>query len=483
MSDEFPPPLLSDSDWARLSPDGQVAILSVVDMVHALSAEVTQLRSQVKDLQARLQQTSQNSSKPPSSDPPSAPPRPQKTPRGRPRGGQPGHPGHDRPLAPEEQVDTIVPLYPAKCSTCFAHFPATLPDVAPVVRTQVWDLPARLIHVTEYQQHTVACPCCGQVQQAAAPANLPPGVFGPGVVALTALLRRYRMSDREIVDCWQTVFGMPISLGSVVRQCQRVSAALEPLDRAIRDYVQQQPAVNVDETRWREQNRGAWLWTATTPHATSFRIDPARSRTAFEALVPPTYTGVVSSDRYSAYHHLPNQRRQLCWAHLIRDLRACLTRTETARCWAQAILDQVRALFGYWEWYRLTLIDQIHLQIQLAPVKAAVADHLRLATLDDPDAETLRKDLLAHWDALWTFLRVEGVEPTNNAAERAIRPAVMWRKLSFGTQSADGSRFVERLLSVVATCRQVGRPVFAVLRAALQASWENRIPPNLFATP
>jgi transposase len=140
-------------------------------------------------------------------------------------------------------------------------------------------------------------------------------------------------------------------------------------------------------------------------------------------------------------------------------------------------------LFGYWEWYRLTLIDQVHLQVQLAPVRAAIAEQLRHARLDDPDAETLRKDLLAHWDALWTFMRVEGAEPTNNAAERAIRPAVMWRKLSFGTQSADGSRFVERLLSVVASCRQLGRSVFAILRSALQASWENQIPPDLFATP
>jgi transposase len=291
MHDDSPPPLLSARDWAALSPEGQAAILSLVDMVRSLSAEVVQLRAQVNDLQARLQQTSQNSSKPPSSDPPSAPPRPYKTPRGRPRGGQPGHPGHDRPLAPPEQVDTIVPLYPVKCPTCLAHFPPTLPDVAPLLRTQIWDLPARLIHVTQYQQHTVACPCCGQIQQAAAPAHLPPGVFGPGVVALTALLRRYRMSEREIVDCWQTVFGLPISLGSVVRQCQRVCSSLDPLDAAIRTSVQEQPALNADATAWREKKRRAWLWTATTPNATSFRIDPARSRTAFEALVPPPTQG------------------------------------------------------------------------------------------------------------------------------------------------------------------------------------------------
>jgi transposase len=461
----------------------QQAFLSVVDMVHTLSTDVKRLRAQVTDLQTRLNQTSQNSSKPPSSDPPSAPPRPPKHPRGRPRGGQPGHPGHERPLAPEDHVDTIVPLYPTQCAWCCARFPDTLPDVAPIVRTQIWDLPVRLIHITEYQQHTVACPCCDQIQLAPPLPSLPPGVFGPGVIALTALLRRYRMSDREIVDCWQTVFGMPISLGSVARLCQRMSVALEPLDTAIRAVVQQQPTVHLDETRWREGCKKAWLWTAVTPQATSFRIDHARSRAAFDALIAPQYRGVVISDRYSVYHHLPNQRRQLCWAHLIRDLRACLTRTVQARNWADAVLSQVQTMFTYWHWYQLTLIDQIHLQGLLAPVRAAIADHLRLPTLDDPEAETLRADLLAHWDALWTFSRVEGVAPTNNAAERAIRPAVMWRKICFGTHSAAGSRFVERLLSVVATCRQLGRSVFALLRSAIHASWENQIAPDLFATP
>jgi transposase len=483
MSNDERPPLVSAEDWAATPPAVQQSFLALVDMVRTLTAEVEQLRAQVKDLQARLQQTSQNSSKPPSSDPPSAPPRPQKTLRGRPRGGQPGHPGHDRPLAPEDQVDTIVPRYPTQCTHCHAYFPPTLPDVAPVRRTQVWDLPERLIHITEYQQHTVACPCCGVVQEPPALTDLPPGVFGSGVIALTALLRRYRMSDRAIVDFWQTVGGLPISLGSVVRACQRMNMALEPLDDAIRAHILQQPALNVDETRWREQNQGAWLWVMTTSQATSFRIDRSRGRAAFDALVPARYRGVIGSDRYGVYHHLPNQRRQLCWAHLIRDLRACLLGTDSAQRWATAVLRQVRHLFAFWQWYRRALIDQIQLQVLLAPVRAAVADLLQQVQLDDRGAETLRADLLRHWDALWTFSRVDEVEPTNNAAERAIRPAVLWRNISFGTQSAEGSRFVERLLSVVTTCRQRGRDVFAVLRNAIQASWQNQIPPDLFATP
>jgi transposase len=358
-----------------------------------------------------------------------------------------------------------------------------LPDVAPVVHTQVWDLPVRLIHVTDYQQHTVACPCCDTIQQAAAPTGLPPGVFGAGVVALTGMLRRYRLSDREIVDFWQTVVGMPISLGSVVRLCQRMSVALEPLDAAIRTCVQHAPAVHMDETRWREANQSAWLWTAVTAQAISFRIDRARSRTIFAQVLPHADQQIITSDRYGVYHHLANQRRQLCWAHLIRDLRACLERTPAAQQWAQAILTQVQVAFAYWRWYQVELIDRIQLQVLLAPIRATIGDHVRLATVDDPQANTLRADLLQHWDSLWTFSRVEGVEPTNNVAERAIRPAVMWRKICFGTQSAVGSRFVERMLSVVATCRQQGRSVFAILRSTICAFWRKQDFPDLFATP
>lgn len=486
MRDDERPPLVSAEDWAATPPAVQQAFLTLVEMVHTLTAEVTQLRAEVKDLRARLQQTSQNSSKPPSSDPPSAPPRPPTPPRGRKPGGQPGHAGHERPLAPEDQVDTIVSLYPTQCTWCRAIFPDApdrLPDIAPVIRTQVWDLPKQLMHITEYQQHTVACPCCKTRQEPPPLTGLPPGAFGSGVIALTALLRRYRMSDREIVDFWQTVCGLPISLGSVVRACQRTSAAIEPLYHAIQTHILQQPAVHVDETRWREQNQGAWLWVLNTPQATCFRIDRSRGRVAFDALVPARYRGVISSDRYGVYHHIPNHRRQLCWAHLIRDLRACLLGTEAAQHWATSVLGQVRALFAYWQWYRRALIDQIQLQILLIPIRAALAALLQQTRLDDRAAETLRADLLRHWDALWTFSRAEGVEPTNNAAERAIRPAVLWRKISFGTQSTEGSRFVERLLSVVTTCRQRGRAVFAILRAAIQASWQNQIPPTLFPTP
>jgi transposase len=305
-------------------------------------------------------------------------------------------------------------------------------------------------------------------------------VFGTGVVALTAMLRRYRLSDRAIVDFWQSVMGMPISLGSVAHQCQQMSVAIEPLDTAIRAVVQRAPTVHVDETRWREARQTAWVWTAVTPQATCFQIDLTRSRAVFDQLLPHAHQQIITSDRYGVYHHLANMRHQLCWAHLIRDLRGCRDRTDDATVWADQMLAQVQVVFAYWTWYKVQLIDRIHLQQLLFPVRTAIRTALSQVRLTDPHTNSLRADLLRHWDALWTFVRVEGVEPTNNAAERAIRPAVLWRKTSFGTDSIAGSRFAERLLSVVATCRQQGRSVFAVLRNACDAAWHKTPCMSLF---
>jgi transposase len=177
---------------------------------------------------------------------------------------------------------------------------------------------------------------------------------------------------------------------------------------------------------------------------------------------------------------VPAHRRQICWAHLRWDLKGCLERTPAGRAWA-AVLDQVEAIVAAWRWYRADQIDRIHLQVLTAPHRQQIRALLQSPPLDDPPAEALRRDLLGSWEALWTFIQVEGVEPTNNAAERVLRPAVLWRKGCFGTQSATGSRFVERLMSVVATCRQQGRDVLTFLRDAVIAGWAHEPPPPLFS--
>lgn len=476
--DDDLPPLVSAADWARTPPDVKLAFLSLVDMVRDLSARV-------RELEAQLKQTSRNSSKPPSSDPPSAPPTPPRVLRGKPKGAQPGHPDQQRPLVPPQQVDEMVVCQPRQCPDCLTLLAPTLPDALPATRRQVFDLPPIVARVTEYQCRTVSCPACQQLVCGVLPPDAPPGAFGPRLTALIGLLHgRYRLSTRETVAFVHEVAGVELSLGSVISSCTRVSEAVQPLDTAIQARVQAHPVVWVDETSWREQQQRGWLWVAVSPEATCFRLDPSRRQQALWQLLGADYSGVVHSDRASVYHALPDRQRQLCWAHVIRNLQGLVDQQHTESNWAQRMLDWTPALFGAWRAYQSGFFDQIALQQALMPVRLALHELLRQGAASEwTKLQATSQDLLRHWDALWTFSRIAGLHPTNNLAERALRPAVLWRKSCYGTQSALGSRFVERMLSVRATCAQQGRNLFALLTDAVRAAWAGQPAPTLFCNP
>jgi transposase len=353
------------------------------------------------------------------------------------------------------------------------------------MRSQVWDLPPITAHVTEYQQHTVCCPQCRQRVTAARPTDMPAGAFGPRLTALIALLHgRYRLSQRETAAFLTEVAAVDLSLGSINTCCERVSDALAPIDAAIHAVIQQQPVLHVDETGWREGSQRGWLWVAVSPIATCFRIDGRRSRPALERLIGAHYRGLVHSDRGSAYHGVPNAQRQLCWAHLLRNLQGLVDAGQADSWWAQRMVVAAQSVFTAWHAYRCKLFDRPALQQALLPVRLAWRELLDYSAM--AAWEPLRKfarDLQRHWDALWAFSRIEGLEPTNNVAERALRPAVLWRKGCFGTQSAVGSRFVERMLSVRATCTQQGHKLFTFLIEAVRAARTGVTAPQLLPTP
>ena len=478
MHDE-PPPLVSAADWANTPPDVQLAFLSLVDMVRQLSAELQELR-------ARLNQTSHNSSKPPSSDPPSAPPPPTpRVPRGRPRGAQAGHPDQQRPFLPEDQLDEIVPLRPSSCPHCQTELSADLPLCGQIWATQICELPPIVPIVTEYQQQTVCCPTCQRTVTAELPEDIPPGAFGPRLSALIGVLHGgYHLSMRQSANLLSELCGVTISVGGVASSCARVSAVLAPIDSAIQTYVQQQPHLWVDETRWREQQTRGWLWVAVSPTATCFRIHPSRGRVALYQLLGEAYRGTVHSDRASVYHALPDWQRQLCWAHVLRNLQGLVEYGHEEGEWAKEMLRWSAPLFEAWQGYTSGFYDQIALQQALVPVRLAIGELLRRGAASSWEkGRATSQDLLRHWEALWLFSREEGVEPTNNRAERALRPAVIWRKSCYGTQSESGSRFVERMLSVQASCAQQGRKLFAFLTEAVHAAWAGMPAPSIFCTP
>jgi transposase len=452
----------------------------------ALRAQNAVLQARIRQLEARLGQNSSNSSRPPSSDPPQASPRQKAAATGRKRGGQSGHRGAYRALLPVEQVDEIVAVVPERCRHCQQPFaePAGRRR-GRVWRHQVVELLPLAVRVTEYQMVVRRCPHCGKRTRADLPPGVPRRPFGPRLTAVVALLSgRYRLSRREVRQALRDLWGVRLSLGAVVRQEQAQSAALAPVVEEARAAIQQAAVVNMDETGWRQTQQRAWLWTAVTAELTVFSIDRSRSGAAIEALLGTGFAGVVGSDRWSAYSRFPAEQRAVCWAHLKQDFQALVDRGGAAESIGRWGLAEIERLFALWHRFRAGEFDRPELRWRLVPLQARLGRLLRRGQ-ERPDrkAAALCRELDTWWPALWTLARVEGVEPTNNVAGRALRPAVLWRKGSFGSDSAAGSRFAERSLTVVATCRQQGRRRLHFLVAAGEAALWGYPPPSLLPAP
>jgi transposase len=478
MSKLVPPLGILPKDWKATPPAVRAIVLALLDQVQSL-------QTRVSNLEAQLNQHSANSSRPPSSDPPSAPPRPKRTPSARPRGAQPGHPGHQRDLLPTGEVNELRVHRPSTCSHCQAPLP---PDLlaTDVLRQQVWDLPRVQPHVTEHQFPTLNCPQCQTAVRLPRPPDMPPGAFGPRVAALVALLHgRYRLSHRETTALLWDLYALPLSLGSVPALCQSVSCALAPAYAEVQTAVEHASIVNADETSWKEAGAKRWLWVAVASLCTLFHLAKQRDRAALNVLLGEMFGGIVGSDRYSAYNHLPVERRQVCWAHLKRNWQAFRERDGPVGEWGEAASAQIDQLFVEWYRFREGEVDRAGLVAAMVPVERELRVLVERGRDDLPweKARGFCRDLMLVWGGLWTFVAVEGVEPTNNVAERALRPAVLWRKGCFGTQSESGNRFVAHILTVSATCRQQERHVLTFLTDAVSAHWAGLPAPSLMTTP
>jgi transposase len=458
--------------------------------VAQLEAQVGLLQSHLARLEARLNQNSKNSSRPPSSDPPASdPPASSPTdkppPSGRKPGGQQGHPGASRSLKPTHECQRVVPFFPDTCAHCLAPLPTEpSPDAPPPRRHQVLDLPPVLIETTEYQCHARCCPCCQTLTFATLPPTVPAGIVGPRLQAVCALLvGRHRVSRRSLQEWLVEVGGEALSLGCLMEWEARTAQALRLPYQQVQQAVAAAAIVNADETPWREGNQKAWLWLAATVSLSLYRIDGHRSRAAFELLLPPRTDGsrrTVICDRYSAYQHLRGDERQVCWAHLIREFTELSQLRGEEKRLGQALLVVTGWLFEVWHAYRNGELDRDGLAGWMERVQAQFWELLTVAKRSEHwRAGPLGRELLKQWECLWTFVRVEGVEPTNNAAERAVRPGVLWRKGSFGHRSEGGRAFVERMLTVVGSLKLQGRGVLGYLEGAIRAAQEGIAPPSL----
>jgi len=463
-------PALSHEVWERTPPEAQAYI-------RALEARVATLEGMMEAVQEQLTQTSRNSSRPPSSDPPQHE-RPRRPRSQRRRGGQPGHPGHTRTLIPVDEVDEVVVLKPEQCTHCQAPL---LGDDPTPWRHQVIEIPPMKPVVTEYQWHQLVCATCGEVTRAPWPEGVPSGTYGPRVQATVALCTgSYRLSKRTTHQVMDEVFGVPMSVGTISPLEQATTAAVATPVEEARTYVHEQAVAHLDETSWRQGGKRAWLWVAVTSWVTVFVVRMSRGGHVARELLGEQFAGILVTDRYSAYNWYPVRWRQLCWAHLLRDFEAMRGRGGRSEEIGDALLAQAHQMFTWWHRVRQGTLKRSTFRSYMTPLRREVERLLEAGSRCgvSKTAGTCR-DILQRREALWTFVQVEGVEPTNNTAERSIRPGVLWRKGSFGTQSEEGSRFVESMMTVVSTLKQQQRNVLEYLTAACEAALRGEAAPSL----
>lgn len=459
-------------EWTETPERVQLFVLSLLHRVDKLEGTVAELQEQVN-------RNSKNSSQPPSSDgPDQEAPKESATKEGRKRGGQAGHEKHERPLLPIEQVKEVIEVKPSNCRKCGHGLSGA--DESPL-RHQITEIPPVEAETIEYQLHRLACPDCLTTTCAELPEGVPTGTFGPRLQAMVAMLSgRYHLSKRESRQLMDDFFQVELSLGMIPKLEKRTSDALEKPVEAAREYVKAQDRAHLDETGWREANQKAWLWVAATEWIAVFLIHRNRSSRVAKDLLGEEVTPVVHSDRWSAYNWIPNCLRQLCWAHLKRDFQAFAERDGPSAQLGQQLLEQLTLIFAFWHFFQRGLITRTELQRLCKPLRTKVGQLLRLGT-ECSHGKTAGscRDILKREDALWTFIDKNGVVPTNNFAEQQIRPAVLWRNSSFGTQSEQGSRFVERLMTVVASLKLQKRNVLDYLVEACHAANSQTTPPSL----
>jgi transposase len=458
---------------AILDGDRETAVALLLRIGELVEAN-RRLEARVAELERRLSRSSRNSSLPPPQDPPSAPPRPRRPGSGRTRGGQFGHEGRHRPLLPLERVDQVVEHWPERCRACARVFAEwELVDAAQPWRHQVSELPPIAVWVTEHRLHRLRCPVCAAGTRAELPAAVPRSSFGPRLqAAVVTLAVRNRVSRRDTTELARELFGVELSTGSVDSIVQRTGGALTAPHTRLEREIKSAPVVNIDETGWKTAGGNRTLWGALSARTAVFRI--AAGRHGFEArtLLGERFPGIVCSDRWRGYDYLDPSQRQLCWAHLLRDFTAHSEGMAEQRKFGDDGLRIARELFAAWEGYQADG-DRARLQARIAPLQGKLRALLEHAARKSPRTKYHRlfaNSLLKRWPALWTFTHTDGVEPTNNHAERGLRGAVIYRKLSLGSQSEHGERTIERLLSASVTCRLQRRSLFAYLADALTAS-------------
>ena len=461
--------------------------------------QIVEQAQQIADLERQLaarRKNSTNSSQPPSSDGLAGEQRlrgRRHQSRRRP-GAQPGHPGHHRHLVPVDQVSAMEILLPKQCGNCGENLPQKPGKVnteGEPRRHQVTEVPTVQAHITEYQCPNVVCGRCGKTTRVPLPAEIR-GDFGPQLTALIAYWTVVCRLPRRLVEAMLAdVLGIEISLGSTQKAWEEVSRAVEQPHQQLQEQLPREAVLNVDETGWRTNGDKRWIWAWVASRFVFYVVAANRSAEVLVSLLGAVFRGILCSDRWVVYLSYHSGRMQLCWAHLKRNLLgiADYARSPSARQFCRDALAIVARLFRLWHRFRGDLrdrrgspqpIDRRQLFEKSIPLQKKLFA-LAEAHLDDADREVrnLATALFVHCERLFTFLEQEGVEPTNNVVERALRTAVQWRKISFGNRSPNGELATARLLTVTQTCKRQQRHVLGYLTDAVRCHRRRTEVPSL----
>ncbi len=452
----------SNLDWLSTPEPVRAYIIHLEQVISQLQQRLEQIEKRTEKLEKRTKMNSQNSSKPPSSDSPFNKQKKKTKKSKRKRGGQKGHKGHQQQmLKPTESKDIL----PDHCDC--GHLDLDPESINPFYTHQHIELPEIKLDVTHFILNQGKCKGCGKTVKANAPSQFGSG-YGPRLSAVISELSGSHGASRETVqDFCQSVLGLPISTGGIQRVIDRASAAIKPIYNTIADCARKQNVNGVDETSWFQFGKLQWLWTMANPIVAFFMIHPNRSKEAFLQLIAD-WKGILISDYYGVYVNWVN-KRQACLAHLIRKARALAeTKDESIRSFGEAILKKLQLLC---HWAKKPPDEK-----QWTDFYSELLLLLMLHEGADDPAGQLARSIGKQLESLWVFLDENGVEPTNNRSERALRFAVLWRKRSHGTQSDKGNRWVERILSLKQTCRMRALPVFPILADAIDAYFKERTP-------
>jgi transposase len=452
-------------------------IQQLIGIVIELKAENTALKAEVADLKEKLRTNSQNSSLPPSKDL-RKPKNTKKTSSGRKQGGQPGHRGVYRDLLPETAADQIIDCKtPTVCDACHGSI-----EIKAIRRHQIYEIPKQNFEVIEYRMHSGICSCCKKKHQGQLPAGVTNKILGHRAHGLIGLLTsKFRLSKRLVVNLFKEVYGLPISLGTVSNVEKTVSDSLVSPYQEVETALKSAPIVHLDETGHKEKNKNGWAWVMGDASSTLFSLQRSRGKKVAHNLIGCFLNRIFITDRYPAYDYLPDANRQVCWAHLKRDFKKISEREGPSSKIGIALLKVYRKLFILWNTEPLErrLYHKKTQQWFRRHKNKMVALLEKGAACSNKNTARTCQNLLDIEPALWTFWSNGNVPPTNNQAERQLRPLVISKKLTFGTQSARGSRFVERIFTAVMTCQQQRKSIFQFLESCVSALFSNQSTPNL----